>query len=234
MLYLINEFLKGGVFTSLARTRIYIASVDALRDSAAFERLYASVSAERQAKIDRLSSEKEKRLSLAAELLLIRALRDIGISRLELEYGDRGKPYIKGDPVFFNISHSNERVICAISPYEVGCDVELIAECDPEKARRFFAPREYDYISSLKDAKKMRDEFFRLWTLKESFIKATGDGLSLPLKSFELELDQVSVKPLNHLGKTYFFKEYSLDDGYKYAVCALSDEFDEPITVRLN
>ena len=79
----------------LSRTRLYTSSVDALRDSAIFERLYGSVSAERQAKVDRLSSEKEKRLSLAAELLLICALRDIGISRLELEYGDRGKPYIK-------------------------------------------------------------------------------------------------------------------------------------------
>ena len=207
------------------KTKLYTSSVDFLCDRAVFEVFYNDISPERKAKIDRLSSEKEKRLSLAAYLLLSRALSELGIDSFELGYGEHGKPYLIGQDVFFNLSHSNERVLCAVSRGEVGCDVEFMREFDLGTAKRFFSNEEYAYLIDL-EKEKQKDAFFRIWTLKESFIKATGRGFSLPLRNFSVPLNE-GASELYFESKKYYFKEYGLGDGYKCAACSTLPEFEE-------
>jgi 4'-phosphopantetheinyl transferase len=113
-------------------------------------------------------------------------------AEIELAYGEHGKPALaepRGAPCF-NLSHSGAEAVFAFSAsVEVGVDIELL---NPERthlrvADRFFAPGEARSLRSLPEALQPR-AFLHGWTRKEAFIKARGDGLSLPLDSFEVTL----------------------------------------------
>ena len=130
-------------------TNIYLANTDQLADPAVFERLYQSVPAHRREKIDAMKFAKGKQQCLGAWLLLMRGLKETGICEkdISLSYGPVGKPFLKDYPeVFFNLSHSGNRVFCAISDREVGCDVEQIRKADLSVASRFFSQEECQEI----------------------------------------------------------------------------------------
>ena len=180
---------------------------------------------------------KDRCLSLGAELLLRDALCDFGIDRaepLEFEYRKNGKPYLSGyDNIFFNLSHSGDYVMCAVSELEVGCDIQKMDKADMKLAERFFTEREYHAIADLPTEEERRDMFYRYWTLKESFMKVTGLGMQLALDSFEILIGNPdsTVKPAadtsdagimltQHVDdRTYSFTEYDSIPGYKAAVC---------------
>lgn len=229
------------------KIKVYAASVHELKDETLFQQKYNSVSSERRRKIDGFLFQKDKMLSLAAELLLEKALQREGITHWQIRYGENGKPYMDG--LFFNLSHSEERVMCAVSDREVGCDVEKVTDIELEIARRFFYGTEYQRIAAQTALEAQCDMFFRLWTLKESFMKATGLGMKLPLDAFRIDLP---TEPRNcdvHPKKTsaeniicvqhqvndkkYFFREYECEDGYRYAVCGLVPEFENMEFVSL-
>lgn len=204
-------------------TRVYIAETTALKDEAVFNRLYSSVPAYRQKKIDRFRFEKDKRLSLGVALLLKRACEDFGIAGADehVECSERGKPYFVDYPqIHFNLSHSDERVMCAISTYEVGCDVEIIKKDRLHIAEKAFSPSEQAWIKSLGNALEQDKGFYRIWTLKECYMKVTGLGFELIPSDFALHMDDSRIL-LNHNGlrPEYVFREFDFNDGYKYACC---------------
>lgn len=104
--------------------------------------------------------------------------------------GDRGKPALasggKGFQVEFNLSHSGDFAVLAIAKSMVlGVDIERINPefASEQIAERFFAPIEVDHLRSLPPAAQA-EAFFSCWTRKEAYIKAVGEGLSIPLDSF--------------------------------------------------
>ena len=216
-------------------TKVYIASTMELEDDALFKSLYQTVSEERQKKIDRLRFQKDKRLSLAAAVLLQKALEWNGIYQYEIKISENGKPYLEGiDVLKFNLSHSEERVMCVLSTEEAGCDVEYIKKTDFKIAEYFLTEEERAMLDTWKTEEEKQDLFYRLWTLKESFIKANGLGMRIPMKEFRFsfEGDKILIQQ-NVNQEQYYFKEYDLKDGYKYAVCSLNPKFDEIVKVRL-
>jgi len=167
-------------------TRLYIATTRALADPARFERLAQTIPPARREKLDAFRHDGARRLSLAASLLLVRALSDEGLCADEIALTGYGKPYLQQLPDFhFSLSHSGNMALCAVSPVPVGCDIELPHKFDPAIARRFFHKTECAWLFSQPEAEQ-RDAFFRLWTCKESFIKALGLGLFQPLDSFSV------------------------------------------------
>ena len=112
--------------------------------------------------------------------------------------GPYGKPELVQDTggrqVRFNISHTDGLVACAVSDGDaLGVDVENSErKTDLEIAHRYFAPEESALVLSAAPDRGHR-LFFRFWTLKESFIKATGEGLSRPLDSFAFTLDPIRI-----------------------------------------
>ena len=105
-------------------------------------------------------------------------------------YGEHGKPQLPGARLWFNLAHSGPEALFAFSSSaEVGIDVE-IADQDRTSLRvadRFFSPREVQTLRSLPEPLQPR-AFLVCWTRKEAFIKARGDGLTLPLSSFDVTL----------------------------------------------
>jgi 4'-phosphopantetheinyl transferase len=115
-------------------------------------------------------------------------------SRIVFAYRSRGKPYLPseagGGGLRFNVSHSGGLALFAFArDRELGVDVErerFIAEGD-SIAARYFSPGEVAALGRLPVSERSR-AFFRCWTRKEAFIKATGDGLSRPLDTFDVSL----------------------------------------------
>lgn len=211
-------------------TRVYIMDTGGLSSESAFNSLYKTVSKRRQDKIDAYRRQNDKVLSLAVELLLMVALRELGIEHYQIVYGEYEKPYLKGENVFFNLSHSGERAMCAVSMEEVGCDVEMRGKTDLKIADRFFHPSECAILDRFPSEYEKRTGFYRLWTLKESFIKAAGTGMQLLLDHFSIDLNGSTISVMQEVSKeNYYFKEYALDDGYFYAVCGKSPDFENEV-----
>src|SRR6266446_7040111 len=105
-------------------------------------------------------------------------------AEVQFSYAAHGKPQVAGSTLRFNISHSG-----ALARFEVGVDVELPRQRRSDAiARRFYAPGEIERLFAQADAHLRADAFFRLWTCKEAFLKATGEGLSRSTRSYEISL----------------------------------------------
>lgn len=206
-------------------TTIYAADVTKLKKEALYRAAYEKVTNERRKKTDGFRFQKDRQLSLGAELLLMHGLerRGMNLEEMSYHYGINGKPYLSGGKdLYFNLSHSEEMVICAISSQEIGCDIEKISDINLKIADRFFSVTECEMIASQKTERLKREMFFRLWTLKESFIKSTGMGMRLPMNAFCIHFDSdgISVKQeLNN--RTYYLQEWNLCRDYKCSVCGL-------------
>lgn len=200
----------------------YIADTSTLADNAIFNRLYSLTSNERKRKTDSLRYGKDKCLSVGVETLLMSACRDFGIdyASQQIDYDDYKKPFFTNGNVYFNLSHSESRAMCVMADRPVGCDVEKIADIDLDIARNFFFSKELDTIENCTAQTEKYDTFFRLWTLKESFMKCTGLGFHLPLNEFEVSVQDCEPTVRQNVdNSTYKFYEWNADDGYKYAVC---------------
>lgn len=201
---------------------LYAASVSALTEERLYAQAYAAATPGRREKTDRFRFIKDKRLSLAAELLLRHGLRMAGVEKFPaaFAYGAQEKPYLKGQNIWFNLSHSEEWVVCAVTDCEVGCDVEKMHPIDLKIAERFFFRSEFDDIAAQPTPEARNERFFSYWTLKESFMKATGLGMKLPLDAFQiLRGEQISVMQSVD-DRSYSFQEYEDIPGYKCALCA--------------
>jgi 4'-phosphopantetheinyl transferase len=122
-------------------------------------------------------------------------VKALGIpEKIVFAYSKYGKPYLAENTasLFFNLSHTKEWALYAISLEEkIGVDIESIqTEKEVENiASRFFSPYENKQLNQLSADKKIA-AFFQLWACKEAFIKAVGEGLSFPLKDFDIALQE--------------------------------------------
>lgn len=188
---------------------LYVADISALPDPSENAWVMEGLPIERQRKIFN-TKQKQKRLqSLGAGLLLNNVLHRYGISADTLRMDENGKPIVNG--ICFNLSHSGDYVICAVSDRPVGCDIEKIKEAPKQIASRAFSPEEIENLEQISGDAYNR-EFFRLWTKKESFLKMKGIGIRVPLQTLEI--------------KDCYFKEYEIP-GYQVTVCAEENEFTE-------
>ncbi len=210
------------------RTKLYIASTDALTDAGRFERLARTIPPARREKLAAFRRDGARRLSLAASLLLVRALKDEGLDAGDIAVGEYGKPCFPALPGFhFSLSHSADVALCAVSGKELGCDIEALRGFNPEIARRFFHPAEREWLFSHREPEQAA-AFFRIWTCKESFIKAIGLGLSQPLESFSV-ISGEDVQ-LTQCADPRPWRIRSLRDGDCFiALCGLDGVEDAPL-----
>lgn len=143
----------------------------------------------------------------------------------EILRDEMGKPYFKKYPLHFNISHSGEYLAIAISANPVGVDIQEPKQIKDGMFKKVVQPKEQSLIGI--DSQK---DFLRLWTLKESFVKAEGKGLRISLKDyyFEKESGQYFVTYGGQKMPWIFNIEETRIKGYLISVCGLeSDVFWE-------
>ena len=143
------------------------------------------------------------------------------------------RPILKNqNDLQFNLSHSGIWVVCAVDNLPVGIDVERIQPIDLDISKNYFSPDEHQDLLA-KDDKYAY--FFTLWSLKESYIKIVGKGLSLPLNSFSIKffgINDIRIKEENRLLENIFFSQYEIDKNYKMAVCASHNKFPNRVQVK--
>jgi 4'-phosphopantetheinyl transferase len=140
---------------------------------------------------------------------------------MNLVFGEKGKPYIGNlNDVHFNISHSGHYVVCAVAPTEIGIDVERIRKVNLRIAERFFSPSEIHDLMACEEELRMQ-YFITLWTIKESYLKAIGRGLTQHLNSFTIVKNGESyLLTGNKEAETYGIENQQLDPEYMMSVCA--------------
>jgi 4'-phosphopantetheinyl transferase len=110
---------------------------------------------------------------------------------IRFRYAVQGKPALEGESsLSFNVSHTNGLALLAfVRQRAIGVDVENVArKTEAERlAERFFSERERQALRRL-EGDELRAAFFRCWTRKEAYIKAKGEGLSLPLHQFDVSI----------------------------------------------
>lgn len=133
--------------------------------------------AQKRARIDKMRREEDKALALTAHRLLCYALKTA--CRVVPSPGDfgrntHGKPYLLRPGVHFNISHSGSMAMCAVHSQPVGVDIERVRDVGAGVAARVLSPDEWRVYQ---DAPEKEDLFFKIWTLKEAYLKYRGIGL---------------------------------------------------------
>lgn len=109
--------------------------------------------------------------------LILANYTKLNISQIQLDYNTNKKPYLAYDPsLFFNVTHSEDYGLIAISNKSVGIDIECINKDDDfiNSLLNIFNEKEHSFIKNAFDKK---NAFMSLWTRKEAFVKATGKGI---------------------------------------------------------
>lgn len=192
----------------------------------------ALLSADELARLERYHFERDRRVFLATRVLVRTVLSkydSILPEAWNFTANAYGRPAIAGAPRWlrFNLSNAHDLVVCAIArEIEVGVDVECIERTTPiDIADRFFAPPEVEALRALPPAERPA-RFFDYWTLKESYIKARGVGLSLALNRFAFSLEagrapRITIDPaLEDDGASWQFVQLRPTATHLVSLCA--------------
>jgi 4'-phosphopantetheinyl transferase len=152
---------------------------------------------------------------------------------LQFRLSATGKPELTTPavepPLRFNLSNTRGLVACAVMlGRDIGVDVEALREPPRHVAETVFAPIELESINGAAETDRRRT-FFTLWTLKESFLKATGDGLSMPLREFAVATSPPRL--LQHRRGAaecarWHFAAFSPTPSHVLALCVGTSELD--------
>jgi 4'-phosphopantetheinyl transferase len=177
-------------------------------------------------KICRYKNWEDAHTSLIGKLLLLKALQDSGLQKIDLSmltYNEYGRPSIP-EAIDFNISHSETLVLCAVSTNgSVGIDVEALKPINKTDFYNCWTPSE---TKAIYDNPEDYNTFYGYWTKKEAVVKAIGNGLNIPLTDIEIKGDLATVA--NH--GNWYVKEISFSE--KYIVhMATKVAYNEPVVL---
>lgn len=224
---------------------IYIAGVEGLKQEKVFCAMQEKITEERRRSMEKYRRQEDKIRGLGAGLLLEYGLNRLGLSLLPqngyeqvfLENGENGKPYLRGrGDICFNLSHSGEYVAAVFDSSAVGIDIEEIRQDGEKVARRFFREEEQRYLAEGRWENCREQKFTELWTRKESYMKALGGGMKIPMHSFSVLEDRVisdlGEKRQREAGREngneeektgasgeFFLRTYLMPEGYCLSVC---------------
>lgn len=156
-------------------------------DRLPLETALQEISEQRREQALKFKHEQGRRLSVAAYLLLKEGLRqEYGITDNPVfGYHANGKPFIESHPdIHFNLSHCRAAALCAIANEPIGADVESIRSFSESLVNYTMCEQEVKQIMA---ASRPDMAFIRLWTMKESLVKLSGEGISKDMKNVLFE-----------------------------------------------
>ncbi len=162
------------------------------------------------------------------------------------ELAAHGKPSVTSPPEAaqpFNVAHTDGMVVCGVGHDPdclLGVDVErLQRRTDIDIARRSFSAPEVEFLQGFADEQKRREIFLRIWTLKESYIKAIGTGLQTPLSDFAFEEIESERPRLRRLSRDLMddrewdFQVFEFDSAFVATVAIGRQQHTRPADVRV-
>jgi len=184
----------------------------------------------------RLNIDTRYRTLVARVFLRLQLSKVLGTKWREivLRIDKKGKPFLQHkEHLHFNLSHSGNWIVAAISKKKIGIDIEHLKAIAIERYSSFLQINERNYILDGNSEERLR-RFFEVWTLKESYIKATGMGFYEPLSSYSvIQAVGYGGLPVQATIKNelFWFKQYLLDDRYPLAICSKSSGFPNQIEI---
>jgi len=189
-----NFQLPAGLELPDCEVHVWQADLDALTSE---EPSQALLSKDEHQRASRFQFARDRKRYVAGRRLLrtlLSAYLKTDLAGVGFHYSPNGKPSLgnghSASGIRFNVSHSDKMIILAlVREREIGVDVERIHReiGIKEIAGRFFSQAEQAAFADVPEELK-QEAFFRCWTRKEAFVKAKGDGLSLPLDQFDVSL----------------------------------------------
>jgi 4'-phosphopantetheinyl transferase len=219
--------------------------VDQLADPDLLTELASLLTPEELARQYRYAHERDRRQFFLARVLARTVLGSYlkrPCTSLRFTTTPYGKPLLLETDgqaaVRFNLTHSHGVIACAVSPtHEVGIDVEDERRnlAYLELADRYFARPESAHLRGL-EGEEQRAAFFAIWTLKEAFVKAIGQGLTYPLDIFAFELERDRLRAFRRLTddvpRDWHFYQFHLGPTHRGAV-AVQANTDCPVRLKL-
>lgn len=188
------------------------------------------VSEEKRKRAERFRFWNDTKRCVIGEIMVRYAIHNLfntNAHEIEFELLEYGKPVVKGHKEWqFNLSHSDQWVICAVGMSPVGIDVEKMNIRHMGIANCFYTPNENARIQAFLNDRDRLIEFYKLWTLKESYMKAIGLGLRKGMDTFEfhLEGDKEILFENDTYNRDFSFYSMILDEQYMMSLCYNSSE----------
>lgn len=213
---------------------IYIVKImDIIEDE--LNKILLLIDSDKRKRIEVFINKKDKIRTLVGDILIRTIIsKELGLSNGEIKFKNNlyGKPYLENyDNFHFNITHSEDYVVCTVGECPVGCDIEKIKDIDYETiSKNYFTSYENKYITK-NDLVDQLGRFYEIWTLKESYVKCCGIGLSLLLNSFSIKIDEdIGIRVFVHNEcKVFFFEMLDIDCDYKLSICSKDKKIDTNI-----
>lgn len=228
---------------SLGEREVQIWRVNLDRTEAEVTALERCLTADETTRADRFRFTRDRRRFVVARGALRTLLgRVLGPApeKIGLQYGPEGKPALApahgsgAEALQFNVAHSHEVALLALARgAELGVDVEYMRELNDAQriARRFFSAQEVAALLAT-PAEQQKAAFFRIWTRKEAFIKATGKGLSQPLDAFNVVTnDGQALEYVELDGAPTRWRLWDLDPGAGYGAALVVRAEYEPLSL---
>ncbi len=178
----------------MSSTEIYKVDIEKISRSE-LGAAYFVMSEGRRQKCDSLKNESDKKLCIAADMILRKVLSEkTGTAPEKLVFGleSKGKPYLENAEYKFSVSHSGKYVAVAVNKScDIGIDVEMIRPVRSAVARHILTRKDIEYVfnddkipDGIINSREVLERFFKVWTYKEAFVKLTGEGITDNIKSF--------------------------------------------------
>lgn len=168
--------------------------------------------------------ERKKAETANGRLLLkqaVQAAYNLNSDTLKIALGEHGKPFFFDKPKLqFNISHSGDYVAVMVGDKALGVDIQIIRPVKKRLTEKLCNEGEREYVYGSVDKDRA---FIKLWTLKESYIKAIGTGMSFPMDSINFNLsglNDISYGKISNQSGIYFTYDYG---EFILSACVLED-----------
>jgi 4'-phosphopantetheinyl transferase len=214
---------------------IFAAQATRVYEMFYFDRIYPYINSERRERINSFLHIEDALRSLAGEWLTRLVLSEklhLNLFDININYGENGKPILNyPSGLHFNISHSADWSVCAISTLPVGIDIEIIQPIELSIAKDCFTENEYKTMTGFADRAAQLNYFYHTWTIKESYLKAIGSGFSKAPDSFGTDIGNNQILLTGDIERGYSFRQYDFDNGYKLCICSLDAQFSNDIKI---
>jgi 4'-phosphopantetheinyl transferase len=237
---MLNDAIKHPLKLGQHQVDLWQAYPDQFREQDTIDHLEQCLTTTEKDKIQQCLRSKERHIKLVSRAFVRHALSkyiDEAADKINFAYSRHGKPKLADHKnLSFNLSHCNDCIVLAVSSgAEVGVDIERI-RYKPSLMQIddfFFDAKELEDLGQLNGNSKQR-RFFDYWTLKESYIKATGQGLTAPLNKigFAIDQDRIQVEPIkDNINQDWKSWLWPISNQHRLAL-TIDDSQENPIGIR--